>query len=131
MEPNSFTPFDNMTQTRELQMLKTAIPYMKGDQKKQFAILIKYMELQNTIQVFNQEDKVMSMCSVSEDENSTLAMLDDLRKFCTDKELETLDMITNMVSMMETYETIFAQYIVRKLPKQSITFLKGINSDGK
>ena len=46
MEPNSFTPFDNMTQTRELQMLKTAIPYMKGDQKKQFAILIKYMELQ-------------------------------------------------------------------------------------
>lgn len=41
MEPNSFTPFDNMTQTRELQMLKTAIPYMKGDQKKQFAILIK------------------------------------------------------------------------------------------
>ena len=96
MEPNSFTPFDNMTQTRELQMLKTAIPYMKGDQKKQFAILIKYMELQNTIQVFNQEDKVMSMCSVSEDENST------------DKELETLDMITNMISMMETYETIFA-----------------------
>ena len=93
MEPNSFTPFDNMTQTRELQMLKTAIPYMKGDQKKQFAILIKYMELQNTIQVFNQEDKVM---------------LNDLRKFCTDKELETLDMITNMVSMMETYETIFA-----------------------
>ena len=102
MEPNSFTPFDNMTQTRELQMLKTAIPYMKGDQKKQFAILIKYMELQNTIQVFNQED------NVSEDENSTLAMLNDLRKFCTDKELETLDMITNMVSMMETYETIFA-----------------------
>jgi len=50
----------------------------------------------------------MSMCSVSEDENSTLAMLNDLRKFCTDKELETLDMLTNMISMMETYETIFA-----------------------
>ena len=64
MEPNSFTPFDNMTQTRELQMLKTAIPYMKGDQKKQFAILIKYMELQNTIQVFNQEDKVCP-CALS------------------------------------------------------------------
>ena len=35
-------------------------------------------------------------------------MLNDLRKFCTDKELETLDMLTNMISMMETYETIFA-----------------------
>lgn len=108
MEENAPTSFDSMTQTRQLQMLKTIIPYMKGDQKKQFAVLIKYMELQNTIQVFSQEDKVLSMCSVNEGENNTLAMLGELRKFCSDKELETLDMLTNMVSMMETYETIFS-----------------------
>lgn len=108
MEENTLTPFDNMTQTRQLQMLKTAIPYMKGGQKKQFAILIKYMELQNTIQVFSQEDKVMSMCSVDEEENSVLSMLNEMRKFCTEKELETIDMLTNLFSMMETYETIFS-----------------------
>lgn len=108
MEENNLTPFDYMTQTRELQMLKTVIPYMKGGQKKQFAILIKYMELQNTIQVFSQEDKVMSMCSVDEDENSTLSMLNELRRFCSEKELETIDMMTNLLSMMETYETIFS-----------------------
>lgn len=106
MEP-TLTPFDNMTQTREIQMLKTVLPYMKGEQKKQFAILIKYMELQNTIQVFSQEDKVLSMCSVDENENSMIAMLNDLRQFCTEKEKETLDMLTNMFSMLETYETIF------------------------
>ena len=44
-ETSTFTPFDYMTQTRELQMLKTMLPYMKDTQKKQFAILIKYMEL--------------------------------------------------------------------------------------
>lgn len=103
----TITPFDNMTQTRELQMLKTILPYMKGEQKKQFAILIKYMELQNTIQVFSQEDKVMSMCSVDESSNSVYSMLNDLRQFCTEKELETLDMLTNMFSVLETYETIF------------------------
>lgn len=108
MEQVTFTPFDHMTQTRTLQMLKTAIPYMKGGQKKQFAILIKYMELQNTIDVFSQEDKVMSMCSVSEDENNTISMLNELRKFCSEKELETIDMVTNMLSMLETYETIFS-----------------------
>ncbi len=101
------TPFDNMTQTRQLQMLKTVIPYMKEEQKKQFAILIKYMELQNTIQVFSQQDKVMSMCSVDDGGNNMLAMLNDLRQFCTEREQETLDMIANMFSMMETYETIF------------------------
>lgn len=101
------TPFDYMTQTRELQMLKTMLPYMKEAQKKQFAILIKYMELQNTIQVFSQEDKVLSMCSVDEESNNVVAMLGALRGFCTEKEQETLDMLTNMFSMLETYETIF------------------------
>ena len=37
-ETSTFTPFDYMTQTRELQMLKTMLPYMKDTQKKQFAI---------------------------------------------------------------------------------------------
>ena len=39
-EATPLTPFDTMTQTREIQMLKTVIPYMKSSQKKQFAILI-------------------------------------------------------------------------------------------
>lgn len=104
---STLTPFDNMTQTREMQMLKTILPYMKGEQKKEFAILIKYMELQNTIHVFSQEEKVMSMCSVDETNNSVFAMLNDLRQFCSEKELETLDMLTNMFSMMDTYGTSF------------------------
>lgn len=108
MENSAFTPFDYMTQTRELQMLKTMLPYMKDAQKKQFAILIKYMELQNTIQVFSQEDKVLSMCSVDEDNNNIVAMLNDLRTFCNTKEQETIDMLINMFSMLETYETIFS-----------------------
>ena len=100
-EATPLTPFDTMTQTREIQMLKTVIPYMKSSQKKQFAILIKYMELQNTLHIFSQEEQVLSMCSLPEEENS-------LRPFCTPKELETIDMLTNMFSMLETYETIFA-----------------------
>lgn len=107
MENTPFTPFDYMTQSRQLQMLKTMLPYMRESQKKQFAILIKYMELQNTIQVFSQEDKVLSMCSVAEEQNTTLALLNDLRQFCTEKEQETLDMLVNLFSMIETYETIF------------------------
>ena len=33
-EATPLTPFDTMTQTREIQMLKTVIPYMKSSQKK-------------------------------------------------------------------------------------------------
>lgn len=107
MDSNINTSFDDMTRSRELQMMKTILPYMKEAQKKQFAILIKYMELQNTIQVFSQEDK-LAMCSVGEKGNNTLALLNDLRRFCSEKEQESIDMLINMLSMMETYESIFA-----------------------
>ena len=107
-EATPLTPFDTMTQTREIQMLKTVIPYMKSSQKKQFAILIKYMELQNTLHIFSQEEQVLSMCSLPEEENNPQSLLHRLRPFCTPKELETIDMLTNMFSMLETYETIFA-----------------------
>lgn len=106
MEENQVTPFDNMTHTRELQMLKTALPYMNGSRKRQLAILIKYMELQNTAVLFAQEDKVLSMCSVAEKDNNTCAMLNALRPFCTSNELETLDMCINIFSIMETYGSI-------------------------
>lgn len=101
------TTFDVMTQSRQLQMLKTMVPYMKNQQQMSLAVLIKYMELRNTIQVFSKEENVMSMCSLPENEDRTLAMLTELRKFCTEKEQETLDMVANMLSMLETYETIF------------------------
>lgn len=107
MENTPFTPFDYMTQSRQLQMLKTTLPYLRESQKKQFAIFIKYMELQNTIQVFSQEEKVLSMCSVDEEKNTTVSLLNDLRQFCTEKEQETLDTLVNLFSMLETYETIF------------------------
>ena len=50
----------------------------------------------------------MSMCSVDEDNNNMVAMLNDLRNFCSAKEQETIDMLINMFSMLETYETIFS-----------------------
>lgn len=107
MDDTANTSFDDMTRTRELQMLKTALPYMREEQKKQFAILIKYMELQNTIQVFSQEDKVMAMCSAGEKGNNTLALLNDLRQFFAEKDQESIDTLINMFSMMETCESIF------------------------
>ena len=82
-ESTPLTPFDHMTQTREIQMLKTVVPYMKSSQKKQFAILIKYMELQNTLHVFSKEEQVLSMCSLPEEENNPQSLLNSLRPFCT------------------------------------------------
>ncbi len=69
-EATPLTPFDTMTQTRDPDV-KTVIPYMKSSQK-QFAILIKYMELQNTLHIFSQEEQVLSMCSAGRGKQPTV-----------------------------------------------------------
>ena len=100
------TIFDTLTQTREIQMLKTAIPYMKQSQKRQFAILIKYMELQRAVQIFSSDNARIAACEVPEDQNNSLNMLNELRKYATLKELETIDMLTNLFSMLTLYSDL-------------------------
>lgn len=100
------TIFDTLTQTREIQMLKTAIPYMKQSQKRQFAILIKYMELQRAVQIFSSDNASIAACEVPEDQNNSLNMLNELRKYATLKELETIDMLTNLFSMLTLYSDL-------------------------
>ena len=100
------TIFDTLTQTREIQMLKTAIPYMKQSQKRQFAILIKYMELQRAVQIFSSDNASIAACEVPEDQNNSLNMLNELRKYATLKELETIDMLTNLFSMLTLYSEL-------------------------
>ncbi len=98
------TIFDTLTQSREIQMLKTAIPYMKQAQQKQFAILIKYMELQKAAAVFsNDENATLAACGLPEEELNSINMLNEMRKYATPKELETIDTLTNLFSMLSMY----------------------------
>lgn len=98
------TIFDTLTQTREIQMLKTAIPYMKQAQKKQFAIIIKYMELQKAVQIFGKQNYTsMSACGLPEEECNNFNMLNDIRKYATSSEQEFIDTLTNLLSMLSLY----------------------------
>lgn len=97
------TIFDTLTQSRELQMLKTAIPYMQNTQKRQFAILIKYLELQRAMQVFVPGAASLTACEIPGEENNTLNMLSEIRKFATPHEQEMIDNVTNLISMMSLY----------------------------
>lgn len=98
------TIFDNLTQTREVQMLKTAIPYMKQEQKRQFAILIKYIELQKTAQIFSANNQAsMTACALPEEECNQLNMLNDIRKYATPEEQELINNLINLFSMINLY----------------------------
>ena len=100
------TIFDTLTQSREIQMLKTAVPYMKQSQKRQFAILIKYMELQRAMQIFTPGNASLSACEVPAEENNGLGMLNAMRKYANPREQEMIDNLTNLFSMMTLYSDV-------------------------
>lgn len=102
---NHFEPtiFDTLTQCRELQMLKTAIPYMHQTQKYPFALFIKFLELQRAMHVFVPGTASLAACEIPAEENNTLNMLNEMRKFATPHEEEFIDSIINLFSMMSLY----------------------------
>ena len=102
------TAFDEKIQNKDLQILKTALPYMKGPRQKEILTLIKSMELRKSIELIDSDDTSLSICSTDNPMENTLNMLNDIRKFCSEKEQEHIDMILNLFSMFTTYETMFS-----------------------
>ena len=100
------TIFDTLTQSREIQMLKTAVPYIKQSQKRQFAILIKYLELQRAMRIFTPGTATLSACEIPEEQNTSLNMLTEMRKYATPKEQDMIDNFTNLISMMTLYSDV-------------------------
>ena len=42
-----FTPYDEMTQTKELQIIKSIVPYLPANKQKQFSLMIQYIQMIN------------------------------------------------------------------------------------
>ena len=57
------TAFDEKTQNKDLQILKTALPYMRGPRQKEILTLIKAIELKKSFDLINSDDTSLSICS--------------------------------------------------------------------
>ena len=95
------TEYDGLVQTRELQMLKSLLPFANAKSQMPIAILIQSMQFRNTIQVFQKNTNVLSACSIHNETDKRNAMIQTLRKFCTPKEKETIDTLLNIMCVME------------------------------
>lgn len=105
MEQEQFlTEYDGLVQTRELQMLKSMLPFANIKMQMPLAILIQTMQFRNTIHMFQNNANALSACSVNNEPDRRSAMIQTLRKFCTPKERETIDTLLNIMCVMENYD---------------------------
>ncbi len=105
-EQIKMTPYDEATQTRELQMLKSIVPFLERKQQQQIAVLIQYLEIQNTFAVFSKDTPAMAACELPQGSNRRSAMLSAIREYCTPKEQETIDTLLNLFCIIDNYDSI-------------------------
>lgn len=106
--------FDSRTTNNHIQILKTAIPYMEPEKQKYIAIYIKFLELSYTISFFQglQTPPPYGACSAEtfdEKKPDLLSLLEEIKHFCTKEEQKFIDMMLNMLSafqMFNTYQTM-------------------------
>lgn len=102
------TPFDEKIESKDLKILKTALPYMNGTRQKEILMLIKSMELKKSLDLINSSDASVSIMSAEDPMENTQKMLNDIRQFCNEQEQENIDMILNLFSMFSTYGSMFS-----------------------
>lgn len=104
MEDSHMTQYDEIMQTRQLQMLKTVVPYLGVQAQPKIAMLIQFMELRRSMEMAQNGAQELAACEVPAGTDRRSALLNDLRRFCTPKEQETLDMLLNLFIIMESCE---------------------------
>ena len=111
MEENIKRPLmDTLVDSKELQILKTVIPYMHESQQKTWAMAIRFVELMKTTALFengNQEfSQELQACSGESSHDRMSKMLTAIKDFCSENEKEQIDLILNFFEMASTYETM-------------------------
>lgn len=106
-EKNQLTPYDEMMQTKELQMLKTVVPFLAPRQQQQIAMLIPYMELRHCMKLFSTNTNALAACEIPEGSDRKSALLMAIKNYCSPKEKEMIDTVLNLFCMMDNYELFF------------------------
>ena len=102
-EKTLFTPFDEITQTKELQMLKTIVPYLSTDKQRPLVMMISCMAMVNSMKVLS-ETPALSVAETETPSDRRIAMLNALKKYFSPSEQETIDNILNVFSILDNKE---------------------------
>ena len=97
MEENvTLTPYDEMLQTRDVQILKSIIPFVDFNAQRQIA-----MEFRQIKTIFSKKENTLSICSIPDGTDKRSALLAAVRKYCSPKEQETIDTVMNLLCIMD------------------------------
>lgn len=91
--------FDNMITTDEMALMKTFIPYLDHAYAKPLAILVKLLELQNTLYYYSLHSDSNQTSELREEPGWQKKLLYDIRPYLTPDKKQTVDQLLQMMRM--------------------------------
>lgn len=110
-QPIPMTPFDEITVPRQLHFLKLFLPFMPASNRQMLAILIKFLELNHTIQMLQTTaDSVFRQISHNNQHplNSPADLLEIMMPYLSTEEMETANTLRSVMNMMDMMQ-MFSQ----------------------
>ncbi|MDD6156520.1 MAG: hypothetical protein PUB52_05855 [Lachnospiraceae bacterium] len=104
---NFFTEYDRKMQTKELQMIKTMLPFVEDSKKQQLHMLIMFLELQQFTRELSNSQNSLSAQEHRSPGEIRMDMCEALKPYCNERERETIDNLLNLFSVMESYDAMF------------------------
>lgn len=97
--------YDELVHSKDIQILKSMLPFIDRQQQMPMAIMIQFIEFQNVIQIFKDKNNMLFASNQNNEEDKQKAMLQALIKHFSTEEQETMNNMMNMISMMSMMNT--------------------------
>ena len=107
MEEEHLSLYDARLQSREISMLKTALPYVSPSVQKNLSMMIAFLQMEKTIEFFSDPENTTQIAAMERTPDQTVELLQDLRSLCLPAEQRQVDQILNVMQMISTYEVFF------------------------
>ena len=106
MHTMELTAFDSLITDSNLQMIKAAIPYIPSNGQGFISMYVKFMELNNTIHIFQKKSKdSLGICSLPDDKKNIFEMLNAMKQHCSGQQKERFESILNMINIFQMFQT--------------------------
>ncbi len=106
MENESVSLYENRLQSKEIDIMKTILPYLNPTSQKNVSMLISYMQLQKTMEFFENPENTMQIGAMERKDNTT-EILNAIKSHCNPVEQQKIDQMLSALQMISTYEILF------------------------
>ena len=105
-EPIARTALDEMVQTDRNQLMKAMVPYLPPEGQRFISVYAKAQEFMNTMAVFSGNRPRPEMTAAALPNMEPVEMLNDLRRFCSDKNRRQIDQITSLLATIQLLKMV-------------------------